>query len=112
MDYSKLEAEVELQKISNYFKAKDYINVEDNTKKLIKRFPNHLPIYNLLGLSLHYQGKYLEAIKNFKSSPFLLFTLGPFIFSQTSPNFFHSQPDDAINFSIFSSTIYTFGSQE
>ena len=44
MDNLKIEAEKEAQIILNYFKAKDYISAEIKAKKLIKKFPNFLPI--------------------------------------------------------------------
>jgi len=63
MDNLKIEAEKEAQVILNYFKAKDYISAEVKAKKLIKKFPNFQAVYNLLGLCLQSQKKFLEAIK-------------------------------------------------
>jgi len=66
MDNLKIEAEKEAQIILNYFKAKDYISAEVKAKKLIKKFPNFQAVYNLLGLCLQSQKKFLEAIKYYK----------------------------------------------
>ena len=76
MNNSKIEAEREAQIILNYFKAKDYISAEVKAKKLIKKFPNFQAVYNLLGLFLQSQKKFLEAIKYYK------------IAIQNNPNFF------------------------
>ena len=76
MDNLKTEAEKEAQIILNYFKAKDYISAEVKAKKLIKKFPNFQAVYNLLGLCLQSQKKFLEAIKYYK------------IAIQNNPNFF------------------------
>jgi len=76
MDNLKIEAEKEAQVILNYFKAKDYISAEVKAKKLIKKFPNFQAVYNLLGLCLQSQKKFLEAIKYYK------------IAIQNNPNFF------------------------
>ena len=76
MDNLKIEAEKEAQIILNYFKAKDYISAEVKAKKLIKKFPNFQAVYNLLGLCLQSQKKFLEAIKYYK------------IAIQNNPNFF------------------------
>ena len=66
MDNLKIEAEKEAQVILNYFKAQDYISAEVKAKKLIKKFPNFQAVYNLLGLCLQSQKKFLEAIKYYK----------------------------------------------
>ena len=76
MNNLKIEAEREAQIILNYFKAKDYISAEVKAKKLIKKFPNFQAVYNLLGLCLQSQKKFLEAIKYYK------------IAIQNNPNFF------------------------
>ena len=76
MDNLKIEAEREAQIILNYFKARDYISAEVKAKKLIKKFPNYLAIYNLLGLCMQSQKKFAEAIKYYK------------IAIQRNPNFF------------------------
>ena len=76
MDNLKIEAEKEAQIILNYIKAKDYISAEVKAKKLIKKFPNFQAVYNLLGLCLQSQKKFLEAIKYYK------------IAIQNNPNFF------------------------
>ena len=76
MDNLKIEAEKEAQIILNYFKARDYISAEVKAKKLIKKFPNFQAVYNLLGLCLQSQKKFLEAIKYYK------------IAIQNNPNFF------------------------
>ena len=76
MDNLKIEAEKEAQIILNYFKAQDYITAEVKAKKLIKKFPNFQAVYNLLGLCLQSQKKFLEAIKYYK------------IAIQNNPNFF------------------------
>ena len=76
MDNLKKEAEKEAQVILNYFKAQDYISAEVKAKKLIKKFPNFQAVYNLLGLCLQSQKKFLEAIKYYK------------IAIQMNPNFF------------------------
>ena len=66
MDNLKIEAEKEAQVVLNYFKAQDYISAEVKAKKLIKKFPNFQAVYNLLGLCLQSQKKFLEAIKYYK----------------------------------------------
>jgi len=76
MDNLKIEAEKEAQVVLNYFKAQDYITAEVKAKKLIKKFPNFQAVYNLLGLCLQSQKKFLEAIKYYK------------IAIQNNPNFF------------------------
>ena len=76
MDNLKIEAEKEAQIILNYFKAEKYISAEVKAKKLIKKFPNYLAVYNLLGLCLQSQKKFPEAMKYYK------------IVIQKNPNFF------------------------
>jgi len=76
MDNLKIEAEKEAQIILNYFKSEDYISAEAKAKKLIKKFPNYLAIYNLLGLCMQSQKKFAEAIRYYK------------IAIQRNPNFF------------------------
>ena len=75
MDNLKKEAEREAQIVLNYFKAEEYISAEVKAKKLIKKFPNYLAVYNLLGLSLQSQKKFSEAMKYYK------------IIIQKNPNF-------------------------
>ena len=60
MDNLKKEAEREAQIILNYFKTEDYISAEVKAKKLIKKFPNYLAVYNLLGLCLQSQKNFLK----------------------------------------------------
>ena len=76
MNNLKKEAQKEAQIILNYFKAEDYSSAEVKAKKLIKKFPDYLAVYNLLGLCLQSQKKYSEAIKYYK------------IAIQKNPNFF------------------------
>jgi len=76
MDNLKKDAEREAQIILNYFKAEEYISAEVKAKQLIKKFPNYLAVYNLLGLSLQSQKKFSEAMKYYK------------IVIQKNPNFF------------------------
>jgi len=76
MDNLKIRAEKEAQIILNYFKAEDYISAEVKAKKLIKKHPDYLAIYNVLGLCLQLQKKYSEAIKYYN------------IVIQKNPNFF------------------------
>ena len=76
MNNLKEEAEKEAQIILNYFKTGDYISAETKAKKLIKKFPDYLAIYNVLGLSLQTQKKFSEAMKYYN------------IAIQMNPNFF------------------------
>ena len=76
MDNLKIQAEKEAQIILNYFKAEDFISAEVKAKKLIKKHPDYLAIYNVLGLCLQLQKKYSEAIKYYN------------IVIQKNPNFF------------------------
>ena len=59
--------------IANHITAENYKIAETKAKKLLKKFPNYLPGYNLLGLSLYQQNKFSEAISCFdyaiKSNP-------------------------------------------
>ena len=57
MNKSKIEAEREAQVILNYFNTGDFITAETKCRKLIKKFPEFLAIYNVLGLSLQSQKK-------------------------------------------------------
>ena len=66
MNNLKIEAEKEAQIILNYFKTEEYQSAEVKAKKLIKKFPNYLAVYNMLGLCLQMQKKYSEAIKYYK----------------------------------------------
>ena len=66
MNNLKIEAQREAQIILNYFKAEDFISAEVKAKKLIKKFPNYLAVYNLLGLCLQSQKKFSEAMKYYK----------------------------------------------
>lgn len=59
------EAEKEAQILVNYYKTGDFSAAEIKAKKIIKKFPNYLVIYNILGMTLHAQKKFLEAIKYF-----------------------------------------------
>ncbi len=68
MNNSKAEAEKQAQIILNYFKTGDYITAETKVKKLIKKFPDYLAMYNLLGLCLQSQKKFPEAIKYYTSA--------------------------------------------
>ena len=52
------------------------ISAEAKAKKLIKKFPDYLAIYNMLGLCLQLQKKFSEAMKYYK------------IAIQMNPNFF------------------------
>ena len=76
MNHLKAEAEKEAQIILNYFKIGDYISAETKAKKLIKKFPDYLAMYNLLGLCLYSQKKFQDAIKYFNQA------------IQMNPNFF------------------------
>ena len=66
MDNLKKEAEREAEIILNYFKTEDYVSAEVKAKKLIKKFPDYLAIYNALGLCLQLQKKFSEAMKYYK----------------------------------------------
>ena len=66
MNNLKIEAQREAQIILNYFQAEDFISAEVKAKKLIKKFPNYLAVYNLLGLCLQSQKKFSEAMKYYK----------------------------------------------
>ena len=61
MDNLKIEAEKEAQVILNYFKTGDYISTEAKAKKLIKKFPDYIAIYNMLGLCLQFVLKATES---------------------------------------------------
>ncbi len=63
MDDLKLKAEKEAQIIINYFQTGDYISAEAKAKKLIKKLPDYVAMYNVLGLCLQSQRKFSEAIK-------------------------------------------------
>ena len=63
MNNLKVEAEKKAQIILNYFKTGDYISAEVRAKKLIKKFPDYLAMYNVIGLCLQSQKKFSEAIK-------------------------------------------------
>ena len=65
MNNIKAEAEKEAQVIINYFKTGDYTSAEAKAKKLIKKLPDYVAMYNVLGLCLHSQKKIPEAIKYF-----------------------------------------------
>ena len=52
MNSLKAEAEKQAQIMLNYFKTGDYKSAEEKAKKLIKKFPDYLAIYNALGLCL------------------------------------------------------------
>ena len=67
MNNLKIEAEKEAQIILNYFKTRVITNLlKSKAKKLIKKFPNYLAVYNLLGLCLQSQKKISEAMKYYK----------------------------------------------
>ena len=61
------------QIIANHLTGENYKIAEAKAKKLLDKFPNYLPVYNLLGLSLFHQGKFSEAAPYFdyaiKSNP-------------------------------------------
>ena len=65
MNKLNLEAEKEGQILVNYYKAGDFVSAELKAKKIIKKFPNYIVIYNILGMTLHAQRKFPEAIKYF-----------------------------------------------
>ena len=53
------------QIIANHLTAKNYKIAEAKAKRLLKKFPNYIPGYNLLGLSLFQQDKFSEAAPYF-----------------------------------------------
>mgnify|MGYP000011689143 CR=1 FL=1 len=76
MNDLKLKAQKEAQILINYFKAGNFAMAESRARKIIKKFPNYVVIYNILGLVLHSQKKFSEAMKYYK------------IAIQNNPNFF------------------------
>jgi tetratricopeptide (TPR) repeat protein len=66
MNNLKAEAEKQAQIMLNYFKTGDYKSAEVKAKKLIKKFPDYVAMYNALGLCLQLQKKFSEAIKYYK----------------------------------------------
>ena len=68
MNDLKLKAQKEAQILINYFKAGNFAMAESRARKIIKKFPNYVVIYNILGLVLHSQKKFSEAIKYFSDA--------------------------------------------
>ena len=56
------------EKLQNKFLNKKFIDVISESKKLIKKFPEEIYLYNICGLSLQFIGKNLEAIIYFKKA--------------------------------------------
>ena len=61
----KNEAETKAQIIMNYYQSKNYELAIANAKKLLKKFPNYVFLFNIIGLSL-------QAKKNFMSQLIIL----------------------------------------
>ena len=57
--------ESEIKNLESYFKKNDYNVIIERSKILVKKFPNVIPFYNFLGLSLDQTGKINEAEKIF-----------------------------------------------
>ena len=62
--------EDEIKNLDLNFKNNDYAAVIERSKDLIEKFPNIMPFYNYLGLSLDQTGKINEAEKIFKKALF------------------------------------------
>ena len=61
------ELEKEAEIILNHYKAGNFSTVEIKAKKLLKKHPGYISIYNVLGLALTEQKKTQEAIKCFQN---------------------------------------------
>ena len=57
-----------LKEVLNLFKEKQYAEVEKKALSYIETFPNNPALYNLIGASQNYLGKYNEAIIFFKKT--------------------------------------------
>ncbi len=57
-----------LKEVINLFKEKQYAEVEKKALSYIETFPNNPVLYNLIGASQNYLGKYNEAIIFFKKT--------------------------------------------
>ena len=53
--------ESEIENLDINFKQKNYSEIIERSKGLIKKFPSIIPFYNFLGLSLQHTGKLNEA---------------------------------------------------
>ncbi len=62
--------ESEIKKLDLNFKKNDYARVIERSKNLIKKFPNIVPFYNYLGLSLEQTGRTSEAINIYNKALF------------------------------------------
>ena len=62
--------ESEIKKLDLNFKKNDYARVIERSKNLIKKFPNIVPFYNYLGLSLEQTGRTNEAINIYNKALF------------------------------------------
>ena len=61
----KNEAETKAQIIMNYYQSKNYDLAIANAKKLLKKFPNYVFLFNIIGLSLQAKKEFNEAINYF-----------------------------------------------
>ena len=61
----KNEAETKAQIIMNYYQSKSYDLAIANAKKLLKKFPNYVFLFNIIGLSLQAKKEFNEAINYF-----------------------------------------------
>ena len=51
-----------IQTLINYYKSSDLAKLEKEAKKLLKKFPNEIFVYNMLSIALVGQKKYGKAI--------------------------------------------------
>ena len=64
----KNEAETKAQIIMNYYQSKNYELAIANAKKLLKKFPNYVFLFNIIGLSLQAKKKLDESINYFNKA--------------------------------------------
>ena len=57
-----------IQILTNFYKSGDLFNLEIKAKLLLKVYPNELILYNMLGISLAGQKKFIEAVKIFRKA--------------------------------------------
>ena len=64
----KNEAETKAQIIMNYYQSKNYELAIANAKKLLKKFPNYVFLFNIIGLSLQAKKEFYESINYFNKA--------------------------------------------
>ena len=70
LDQSFGTVESEIKNLDLNYRKNDYIRVIERSKNLIKKFPNIVPFYNYLGLSLEKTGRINEAVNIFNKALF------------------------------------------